>query len=506
MRPLFTRDEARAFDDAAIAAGVPGIVLMENAARGATEVLASRFADRLERVLLVGGVGLNGGDAWALGRQLLARGLRPTAIVVGDRSAVGGDARTNLDALERLGVEITNVGSEAAAAAIVPGRLATATAIVDGLFGTGLSRPVAGVAAVVVDALAARRVPLLALDLPSGIDADTGEMLGCAIRADVTVTFGAHKRGLLQGEGLERAGEVVLVHIGVPAPGASACVLLEPSDLAAWIPRRARSAHKGTAGHVLVLAGSAGKTGAALLVGHAAMRAGAGLVTLAARGAARAALDQKVVELMTAEIPDALEAGALAVARESEGKRALVVGPGLGLDATSRGLALRVAVDSALPTVLDADALTAIGSDLGLLEQARAPRVLTPHPGEAARLLGCSVADVQRDRHAAAERIAARSGAVVVLKGARTVIAGPGRSAVSGRGTPALGAAGTGDVLAGTIAALLGGTTHAFEAAAAGVLLHALAGERAAIADRGVLAHEVADAIPQVLAEHLGKA
>lgn len=497
--PLFSRADARAFDAAAIARGVSGLVLMENAARGATDVLFERLPGALGRPLLVGGLGQNGGDAWALGRQLVARGVTPAAIVLGDAAAVTGDARANLDALRALGVPMAAV-TDAAQLPVLVATLESATVVVDGIFGTGLGRPIEGVVALAIAAMNARALPTLALDLPSGVDADTGAVLGAAVRATVTATFGAHKRGLLQHPGRGLCGDIVLCHIGVPAPALGPTTLLEPADLAALVPLRALDAHKGTAGHVLVLAGSPGKTGAALLAGMGAMRGGAGLVTLALRGAARAALDAKVVELMTTEVPEALEAGLLAVLRESEGKDALVVGPGLGLDAGARALAVRVALEAPLPVVLDADALTALTDAPAALRGARGPRILTPHPGEAGRLLGVGAGEIQEDRHQAAARLADLTGAVVVLKGAGTVVAGPGgRAAVCGPGTPALGVAGTGDVLCGAIGAMLAAGLGPLEAAMAGVLLHALAGEAAALADRGLLAHEVADAMPRAL-------
>jgi NAD(P)H-hydrate epimerase len=252
---------------------------------------------------------------------------------------------------------------------------------------------------------------------------------------------------------------------------------------------------------VVVLAGSPGRTGAALLAGLGAIRGGAGLVTLAPRGPARAALDAKVIELMTSEIPEALEAGVAAALRECESRSAAVIGPGLGLDPVARRYATRLAVECPIPAVLDADALTAIAGDPAILRSARAPRVLTPHPGEAARLLGSSSAEVQADRYGAASAIASRTGQVVVLKGARTLVARPdGFSAVCAAGTPALGVAGTGDVLGGCLAAMLAAQGDAFDAACAGVLMHALAGELAARSDRGLLASEVAAALPVALA------
>jgi NAD(P)H-hydrate epimerase len=494
MKPLLTRREAADHDRAAIASGVPGLVLMENAARGAADGIIARYAGpRLARPLVIGGVGMNGGDGWAVARHLLVRGHRPTALLVGPASRVLGDARINFDALGGLGVPIEACPTGEALAR----RIEDATLIVDGLFGTGLDRPLEGAAAEVVERMNTSRRPIVALDLPSGIAADTGRVLGAAVCAELTIAFGAVKRGLCQHPGVDHAGDVVLVDIGVPGPSVADAWAIDASDLD--VEPRPRDAHKGTAGRVLVLSGSPGKTGAAVLCGLGALRTGAALVTLAARGA-RAALDAKVVEMMTAEIPEALEASVSTALAEAATRSACVLGPGVGIDAGARAYLERLALALPVPTVLDADALTAFAGRASALKEAIAPRVLTPHPGEAAQLLGVETAAVQADRYAAARTLSDASGAVVVLKGARTVVAAPGAALeVIMEGTPALATGGTGDVLAGMVAARL---VHAPPRLAArqAALLHALAGARAARADRGLLAHEVADAVPDVLA------
>jgi len=485
LLPLLTREASRAIDQAMIDAGVPGVILMENAGRGAADAIEARFADRLARAVVIGGTGQNGGDAWVVARRLRARGHRPRAFLAGERSKVSGDARINLEALEAVGITVEP--REAIGEA-----LAQATLIVEGIFGTGLDRPVEGWRVELLGQIEEAAAPLVALDLPSGVDADTGAVLGTAVTAALTCTFAGHKRGLWQGQGRARAGEVVLCDIGVPGPSA-ADALLELPDAAGWLPARAFDDHKGGAGHVLVVAGGPGKTGAAVLCGYGALRGGAGLVTLAARPEAREALDRKVVELMTAEL------GALGDL--AEGKAALVVGPGLGLDEAGRALSLEAATKIAAPAVLDADALTAIADEgLEILREAAGPRVLTPHPGEAGRLLGISAGEVQADRYAAAEALAEASGQVVVLKGAGTIVANGERLAVCPLGTPALGVAGTGDVLAGVLGATLSAAAP-FEAACASVLLHARAGELAATTDRGLFAREVADRVPTALRE-----
>jgi hydroxyethylthiazole kinase-like uncharacterized protein yjeF len=311
------------------------------------------------------------------------------------------------------------------------------------------------------------------------------------------VTFAAHKPGLHQHPGAALAGELHCVSIGVPVPAAAARGLIEARDVAALLPRRPADAHKGSSGHVLAIAGSAGKTGAALLAATGALRAGAGLVTIASDGETRRALDHKVVELMTAELP--AQAASAAAITLAEGKAAALLGPGLGLTPERRAFARELALALPVACVLDADALTALGTQLGDLRGAAAPRVLTPHPGEASRLLGRTTAAIQADRLRAAQELAEASGQVVVLKGARSVIAGPrGELRISRAGTPALGVAGTGDVLSGAIAALLGSLAP-FDAAWCAVELHARAGEIAAQSDRGLLASEVADALARAL-------
>jgi NAD(P)H-hydrate epimerase len=483
MLPLYTREEMRAVDRAAVERyGIPSLSLMENAGARAAEFILQRYAEQLAQVVIVGGEGQNGGDGWVVARQLLARGVRARCIAIGDADKIRGDARVNFDALHKLGIDVQPQLE-----------LAGATLIVDALFGTGLARPLQGVHAAAVERINDSGVTVCALDLPSGIDADSGQVLGSAIRAHSTVTFAGYKRGLFQFPGVEHAGEVVVASIGAPLTD-SDVALIESRDVAALLPRSARDAHKGSRGHVLIIAGSQGKTGAAVLSGFGAMRAGAGLVTIAADRDTQPVLEHKVLELMTAQFSDAPS-----ILKLLEGKGAAVLGPGFGLDDDRKALARELARDIPVPCVLDADALTALGSDLEQLQSARAPRILTPHPGEAARLLGRATTQVQADRFGAAQELARRTGQVVVLKGAQTVIGSPGGSIrVCRAGTPALGVAGTGDVLSGVVGALSVGLSP-FCAAWASVQIHALAGEFGAVSDRGMFAHEVADAIPRAL-------
>lgn len=509
MIPLLTPDRARALDRwAADTVGVPGRVLMENAGRGATDLLCERFPSRLRRVVVVGGTGQNGGDAWVVARHLRARGLAPRVFLLGERESVSGDAAPNLDALEVLQGPVRAL--DGGGLEPLEDALRGASLIVDGVFGTGLSREVEGFRRDALVRLDEAAAPVLALDVPSGVDAGNGQVLGVAPAAACTATFGGLKRGLFQHPGAGRAGEVVPVHIGVPSPSDVRDVLFDPEDARARLARRSPDAHKGVAGHVLIAGGGPGRRGAAVLAGRGALRGGAGLVTLASPGADPRAAEPRVVELMTEALPapgdpaDALRA----LAELAAGKGAVVLGPGFGTTADALEVQRRAAVTLECPVVLDADALTALAADPGGLDRLRgapAPRVLTPHPGEAARLLGVGVPEVQRDRFAAATTLSERAGAVVALKGAGTIVAAPGGARrVCRRGTPALGVAGTGDVLAGVLAAQLAGGLPVLEAASVAVLLHAVAGERAARGDRGLLASEVADAVPDVLAAWLG--
>lgn len=501
MIPLLSREAVRALDrDATDRLGVPGLVLMENAGRGAFEAIRGRFGGALERVVIVAGPGQNGGDGLVVARHLLQAGFTPEVFLLGKVSALTGDAAPNaraLQALERPCVEIRE-----GELSVLEMALERATLIVDAIFGTGLTRAVTGWLAEVIARIERAPAPVVALDLPSGVDADTGAVLGVAPKAALTVTFAAHKRGLHQHPAAALAGELVCAPIGVPLGRAvieSSAALLEARDVHTWVPPRADDAHKGSSGHVLVVAGSPGRTGAAVLSGLGALRTGAGLVTIATHATARAALDQKVLELMTEPVPGDLDDALAVVHTLAKSRQAAVIGPGFGTDADAIALLRALAIELELPCVLDADALSALGTDHQFLKRAPAPRVLTPHPGEAARMLGTSSSAVQADRYAAAQALAEQTAAVVVLKGSRTVIASPSAPPrVCPTGTPAMAVAGTGDVLAGALGALLG-QIEPLAAACAAVYLHGLAGQLAAPHDRGLLASELAASLPAAL-------
>lgn len=477
---------------------------MENAGRGAASVIEARLGGASGPVRVVCGAGNNGGDGFVVARRLLSLGYDVRVLFASNRSRLKGDALANHDAWAGVGGPTLVVGESDLDA--LSSELGSARVVVDALFGTGLDRDVVGFFAAVIERMNRASAMRVAIDIPSGLDANTGRPLGVAVRATETVTFAHPKLGLWTSRGAEYAGPITVVDIGVPPAlvervGHSARIL-ERRDVASWLVPRPFSAHKGSAGRVAVVAGSPGKTGAALLSARGALRAGAGLVTICTSPAAAEALDRRVLEEMTAQIDSADVEGsldALVGAADS-----VVVGPGIGLDDAARRIVEHVVFRSPVVKVVDADALTLLAGRLGELRRAAGQIILTPHPGEMARLLGGAAAEVEADRFGAVSRAVSLSGAVVLLKGARTIIGAPEvKPVVNPSGTPALATAGSGDVLSGVLAALSAALGDPFRAACASAYVHGASGEYwsgAHGADRGLLAHEIADAVPNVLA------
>jgi NAD(P)H-hydrate epimerase len=427
--------------------------------------------------VLLAGSGNNGGDAFALGTFARKAGFPVGAV------ALAGDS--GADAL-RARMAFVATGGQVLDADTAPG-LPDADVYVDGLFGIGLGRPVTGVAAALIDRVNALGQPVLALDIPSGLDADTGNRLGSTIRADATVSFIAWKRGQFTADAADCCGELTLATLELPedafADEAPDAKLLDES-LAALLSPRASNANKSTFGHVLAIGGDFGMGGAIRLTGEAVLRCGAGLVSVATQADNVLAMNAARAELMAHGVTGA-DGLAMLAGRAS----VIAIGPGLGQGAWGRSL-FEVVIAGAKPTVVDADALNLL---------AHTPRkfadgvVLTPHPGEAARLLGCDTATIQRDRYAAVRKLAATYSAVVVLKGAGSLIASPrGDVAVCPWGNPGMASGGMGDVLTGVVAALLAQGLSAWDAARLGVALHARAGDLAAgDAPRGMIASDL---------------
>ena len=499
----------RALDRWTIEHGTPGHVLMERAGAGAARALCERLHRPRGPVVVVCGRGNNGGDGFVVARHL-RRARVPVEVWLAARpEEVRGDAARMLAAWRRARGTVRALGTPADVEALAH-RLARAAAVVDALFGTGLNAPVAGVAAAVIAAINACGAPVLAVDIASGLSADTGAPLGAAVRATVTATFGYPKVGQLMYPGVEHTGLLAVVDIGIPrealATVAPGTVLLESEEVGAHLPPRRRDAHKGDFGHVLVIAGSRGKTGAALLAAQAAARSGAGLTTLAVPATLQAVLEAQVREAMTAALADtgdgaaALADGAAVNALLAD-REAVVCGPGMGQAPATRALVAHVVRQCAAPLVLDADGLNAVAGS-ALLRDRPGPTVVTPHPGEMARLQSGDTARVQADRLGAARAFARAERVVVVLKGARTIIASPdGATAICPTGNPGMASGGTGDVLSGVIGALLAQGLAAYDAAALGVFAHGAAGDAVAArqGETGLLASDLLAELPVTL-------
>jgi NAD(P)H-hydrate epimerase len=508
VRPVFTAEEMRRVDERAIRElGIPGATLMERAGKAAADVVVAELAARRRvrgaRVLVVCGKGGNGGDGFVAARYLRRRGVRCDVALISALADVRGEASVKLAALQKAGGRVSVIREARQLAPLVQ----RADVIVDALLGTGArGRPSGNVAETVAMLNAAGR-PVIALDIPSGLSADADLLETPAIRADVTVTFAGLKRALVMPPGRDLAGRIVVADIGIPAAELTrglATFVLESDDVRALVPPRARTAHKGTYGHLLVIAGSLGKTGAAALAANGALRAGVGLVTVATAASQQPIVAGLVLEAMTAPLDEGMpgEVGARAwdvVSTLLATREAIAIGPGLGLSDEAQAMARRVIAEAPRPVVADADALTALCGDLDLLRQAAGPRCLTPHPGELARMLGTTVSDVQRDRIEATRAFAATYRVHVVLKGAISVIASPdGRVVLNPTGNPGMASGGTGDVLTGMVGAFLARGLAPGDALGAAVYLHGLAGDIAAgrVGEESLIARDVIAALP----------
>lgn len=498
MVPVLSREQVRALDrHASEVCSVPSLLLMENAGRGAADAIAAR-TDRRARVLVLCGGGNNGGDGFVVARRLRVLDRDVRVLLLGTVQALSGDARVNADAWRGVGGILQEVGELAPVAQA----LDQSDIVVDALFGTGLSRPIEGLAREVIDAVNARGRRVFALDVPSGLDADSGQILGVAARAEVTLTFAHLKWGLLGAS--STTGEVQVVDIGVPAllhrAVGQVAEIAEESDVRQLLARRPRPAHKGVAGRVLIVAGGPGTLGAARLSAHGAHRTAAGLVKVATFAPAARALDQGTWETMTAELEGA---GRETLEPLLDWADAIVAGPGFGVGEASQHVTREILARASVPVVLDADGLTHFAGRPEALSVNRR-LLLTPHPGEAARLLGVCTDAVEADRLGAARELAGRSGATVLLKGERTLIVGPDPAdpaVVNTSGTHALAVGGSGDVLSGMLGALCC-HLEPRQAAVAGAWVHGRAGQRVSgpSGRTGLLAREVADAVPDVIA------
>jgi NAD(P)H-hydrate epimerase len=504
---ILTPEAMRAVDRAAIEeVGIPSLVLMENAAIGVVDALAERFPEAAT-VTVVCGPGNNGGDGLAAARHLAIRGYLVRVFLVGERDPEG-DAGVQLAICRNQGLEVGRTSEPGGDRRLIAAA-ADSDLVIDALFGTGLSRPLDGPIAELVEALNRLPVPRLAVDLPSGLSGGSQQIPGPHLEAELTVTLAAIKLAHILPPACDSVGDVVVADLGIPPELVEAAAgdlfLLQAMELATLLMPRPADGHKGDFGHVLLFAGGPGKAGAAILAARGAVRGGAGLVTAAVPEPILPVVDGGSLESMT--LPLATSGAGLAAAAADQllaaaaGKEVLALGPGLGLEPSTVEVVRRVCREAHLPLVIDADGLNAFAGEAGELSERAAPTVLTPHPGELARLLGVEIAQVLADRVGSVRRAAAAARAVVVLKGHLSLVADPeGRVWVNPTGNPGLATGGSGDVLTGILAALVAQGYESPTAAQLGVFLHGLAGDLAVEAS-GMTALAAGD-----LLDHLGAA
>ena len=496
---------------------IPSLTLMENAGKSVAEFIHQRFHNLARRrIVILCGKGNNGGDGFVVARHLLEAGAKPAVFLFAAPDEVRGDAAVNLRRLRDVSRELQIVRS--------PGewqshkaQLAAADVIVDALLGTGVRGAVEGLLHQVMEDTNRKRPDqiIVSVDIPSGLPADSGDPQGAAIIADHTITFTAPKPGMFAGHAAEFVGQLHVCDIGSPPElieeiGKGNLRWSEPREFLKFAAPRAAAGQKGDYGHALIVAGSVGKTGAAVLASWAALRAGAGLVTVATPEPALPIIASHTPEIMTVPLP-ATNIGSIALrsldndafAAILKGKRALAVGPGLGThDETQRFVRAALAKCSALPVILDADGLNAFAGRTAEFKRAEQNLALTPHPGEMARLLGCEIKEVQANRIGVAQKAANDWNAHVILKGHQTIIASPnGHASINSTGNPGMATAGTGDVLTGILAGLTAqfGADDWSRVLAFGVYLHGLAGD-IAYADSGgapLIASDLIRAIPR---------
>ena len=512
---VLTSEQMRELDRQAIEGrGIPGLDLMENAGRAVAEAAHRLTEGCLQRpIVVVCGRGNNGGDGLVAARHLALMGRSVQVFLAAKAAEVAGDAATNLKRL----VEVSLTAIEVDSPERVARACASAGLVIDALLGTGLSGEVAGLAGELIEAVNGCGRRVLAVDIPSGLSADSGRPLGRAVRADYTVTMGLPKLGLFMFPGADYAGQVSVANIGLPGDLIAACPsaadLIGPEWVRLLLPERKRTAHKGDFGRVLVIAGSVGMTGAACLCAEAALRAGAGLVTVGCPESLNDILEVKLTEAMTFPLPETyertLDTRALALILElAEGATVLAIGPGISRHPDTALLVQRLVGRVDKPMVVDADALNALAEAPGLLQGEHAPTILTPHPGEMARLMGISTEYVQSHRTEICGTAAERFRSVIILKGAYSLLAEVGRPlTINPTGNPGMASGGTGDVLTGAVAGLLAQGLLPFEAACAGAYLHGLAGDLAAgeVGEAGLVAGDVVEALPDAIRQVAGR-
>jgi ADP-dependent NAD(P)H-hydrate dehydratase / NAD(P)H-hydrate epimerase len=506
---VVTAQEMRELDRLTIEKyGVPSLVLMERAGEGIAKAILDRFG-KLARggVLVIAGKGNNGGDGLVVARLFKKKRIPCEVVLLARKEELSRDAASNLRAYLKAKGRLCEVTSDSVG--LLTQRMKGKRLLVDAIFGTGLKEEARGLYAEAIALVNSSGLPVIAVDIPSGLDADRGKALGISVKAEMTVTMGYPKLAQVTYPGLNYVGELVVADIGIDSKAveevAPKTELLEEQDIRWLIPLREPDTHKGTYGHLLVMAGSRGKTGAAILGCRAAMRVGAGLVTLAAPRSLNDIFASSLVEVMTEPLSDSEDEELEPLSDQSwhrllDRKSAFLFGPGMGVKDSVHGALRWLLRNLEIPWVIDADGLNTLAGEMERLRSAKTPPVLTPHPGEMARLIGSDTSAVNRDRIGMARSFAREHRCHVVLKGARTVIAtADGKVFINPTGNPGMASGGMGDVLAGMLGGFLAQGFAVEEALKLGVYLHGFVGDRVARAkgEIGMIASDIIEGLPQ---------
>lgn len=499
MRAATSR-EMQEIDRSAIRSiGITGPVLMERAGVAVAREIKGSYRQR--RAFIMCGAGNNGGDGLVIARELHNAGYNIKALIFGNKTRLSPECRAQYSIARKLNIPV-EFGTR------ISKKDTHGSVLVDALFGTGLNKAISGPPASMIRKINASGCPVVSVDIPSGISADTGVVLGVAVKADLTVTFGLPKRGHYLNPGAEHTGRLSVEDIGFPPHlyEKVSCFIPGHSYIASMLPQRKAHSHKGHYGHVLLVAGSAGRTGAAFMASRACLRAGAGLVTIAGPEGLSTEYQQRATEEMYLALPDtgdgALSADALEpiISFAKKHNAVLAIGPGIGTAAGTVKLVKRLLSQCPVPMVLDADALNALEGASGSIKKTKQPVVLTPHPGEFSRLSGMSIKDVVADPISAAQQLAKKTSAVVLLKGAPSVTAtATGETYINNTGNSGLSKAGSGDVLTGMVAAMMAQGASEADAAVSGAYIHGLAADLAVAkrSKRSLLASDVTEALPE---------
>ena len=511
MQKVVTAGEMQAIDRSAIEDyGIPGQILMENAGLAVASLIHENVPDLLEKkVVIVCGKGNNGGDGFVIARHLFIDGITVDVLLMGRRQQLKSDARVNADIAFKMGIPIHEVTEK---------NLTTynhlfrhSHIIVDALFGTGLSKPAGGLHEKVIKKINASKKYVVSVDIPSGIDSDSGHLIGPHIKADITAALALLKRSHLLFPAAESIGEVQILDISIPPEAVDhqevSVAWLEFEDVQSLIPKRPTNTHKGEYGHTLVVAGSKGKGGAAGLTGLAALRAGSGLVTLAVPESCHRALEFNPLETMSVSLPET-KSGCLStkaidtILKSLKGKNVLAIGPGLSTEKETVQLLESLLPQVECPLVIDADGINALGKNKTLIDRIQAETILTPHPKEMSRLSGWNVQDILDHRIERTREFAQEHEVTLLLKGARTLVAyAEGTVLINPTGNPGMATAGSGDVLTGLIAGLVSQGLNAPSATAAGAFIHGMAGDLYAEAHHEVplIASDLLNNIPKAI-------